>query len=126
MIVLLEWIAAIVIGMLGLGILIPRIFLRGRMSVPLVPIQKQNQIGRLGVGYREIPTTTSKKVVSVWYPCERDSHRKDQVISTTVHVGKLIYSMTGIKLFMFGMKFSLSLSLFFLRVPHTNCVARNR
>ena len=84
---LLEWIAAIFIGLFGVVILLPRIFLRRRMSVPLFPLQRRNQSGRLEVGYREI--ANDERVVSVFYPCERTGSRTGQVISTIVNVGKI-------------------------------------
>ena len=96
---LLEWIAAIFIGLFGVVILLPRIFLRRRMSVPLFPLQRRNQSGRLEVGYREI--VNDERVVSVFYPCERTGSRTGQVISTIVNVGKIMYSMTGLKFFTF-------------------------
>ena len=97
---ILEWIAAILIGLFGVIILLPRIFLRRRMCVPLFPLQRcKNQSGRLEVGYREI--ANDERVVSVFYPCERTGSRTGQVISTIVNVGKIMYSMTGLKFFTF-------------------------
>lgn len=115
--VVIEWTAAICIGLLGFVILLPRIFLRHRMSVPLYPLQRQNQPGRLNVGYREIASKNG--VVSVWYPCERtgSERRHDKVISTTVNVGKIMYSMTGIKLFLFRTYLYLSQVLLCTYIP---------